>query len=118
LARLLVTCVLVCLFTVPGAYGIMIEAESMVASYDAGGTSIYIATCSAASGGRAVDGIDTPGDWIEVIIDVAGGGSFVDSIRSAGVAGIESDLTSTIVGAGSGGADLISSYHTMGLGIG
>jgi hypothetical protein len=118
LVRLLVTWIAVCLLAASGAYGIVIEAETMVASYNAGGSSIYITTCSGASGGQAVDGIDTPGDWIEVVIDLAGAGSYADSLRSAGLLDAESDLTSTVIGGGMGGADLVSSYHTSGLGIG
>jgi hypothetical protein len=118
LARSLMTLVTVCLFAISGAHGLVIEAESFVASYDAGGTSIYITACSGASGGRAVDGFDYPGDWIEVILDAAGAGSYADSLRSAGESGVESDLMSTVVNGGPGGVDLISTYHTTGMGIG
>ncbi len=100
------------------AQSIIIEAESYVASYDAGGVSIYITTCTGASGGYAVEGYDTPGDWIEVVLNMSDAGSFADSLRSAGELYEESDHQSTIFGAGPGGDDVISTYHTYGYGIG
>lgn len=97
---------------------IMIEAEDYVASHDIGGAVIQTVSCSAASGGEAVEGFDTPGEWIEVVLNVSHVGSYADWIRSAGLTGYESDLQSTVFGGGPGGADLVSTYHTVGLGIG
>ena len=63
---------------------IVLEAENYVASYNAGGYPIYVTYCSGASGGYAVDGYDTVGDWIElkVVLDLAG--AYDDTLRSAG----------------------------------
>jgi hypothetical protein len=97
---------------------IIIEAEDYIASNDIGGAVIQTVLCSAASGGEAVEGFDTPGEWIEVILNASHAGSFADWIRSAGLNNYESDLRSTIFGGGPGGADLVSAYHTVGLGIG
>ena len=97
----------------------LVEAESYVASYDAGGVSMYTTPCSGASGGYAVEGYDYPGDWIEVILNVPESGTFADSLRSASSpAGLECDHTSTIFGGGMGSQDLVSTFHTIGLGIG
>ena len=100
------------------AQAIIVEAESYVASNDIGGIVIYVTACSGASGGRAVEGFDTPGEWIEVVVNVPVAGSYADSIRSAGLLNYESDLGSTIFSGGPGGTDLNSAYHTLGMGIG
>jgi hypothetical protein len=119
LTRLTVAAVCVSLLAfATGADAIIVEAESYVASNNIGGTAIYVTACAGASGGRAVEGFDTPGEWIEVVLDVPGAGSYADSIRSAGRLDFESDLGSTIFGGGPGGIDITSSYHTIGLGIG
>jgi hypothetical protein len=97
----------------------IVEAESYVASHNAGGLSIYVTACSGASEGYAVEGYDYPGDWIEVILNMPETGTFADSLRSASTpTGIESDYASTIFAGGIGGQDLISAFHTVGLGIG
>lgn len=106
------------LVAVACAQAIIVEAESYVASNNTGGTVIYVTSCSGASGGMAVEGFDTPGEWIEVVVNVPAAGSYADSIRSAGLLNYESDLESTTFGSGPGGTDLTSAYHTLGLGIG
>jgi hypothetical protein len=119
LARLLVVAViLAALSSSAVAQSIIIEAESFVASHDEGGTAIYITSCGAASGGKAVEGYDYVGDWIEVVLNVGSAGSFTDSLQSAGLYLEESDHQSTVFGAGPVGEDLISTFHTIGEGIG
>jgi hypothetical protein len=63
---------------------IILEAEDYVAYFNAGGEPIYTVFCSGASGGLAVEGYDTVGDFIElrVILDMAG--SYDDTLRSGG----------------------------------
>lgn len=100
------------------AYCIVIEGETFVASQDLGGLPIAWTYCSGASGGKAVDGLDIPGEWIELVLETPDVGSFTDSLRSAGLLDEESDLRSTVVNGGPGGTDLVSSFHTVGLGIG
>jgi len=103
----------------PGlVFGFVLEAEDFVAFHDEGGVSIYIASCAAASGGFAVEGFDTIGDWIELSLTIPDAGSFADTLRSAGLLTEESEIKATYIGAGPGGADLSSTYHTLGLGIG
>ena len=99
------------------AQGIIVEAETFTASHNEGGNSILWVDCSAASGGRAVEGFDYPGDWIEVTLAIENG-SFTDKIRSAGLFDSTSSIRSTVFGAGPGGADLTSVFTTYGLGIG
>jgi hypothetical protein len=96
---------------------IILEAEDFTASHDEGGAVIQWVTCTAASGGKAVEGLDYPGDWIELTL-VIWNGSFCDSIRSAGLTDSASTLTSLVFGAGPAGGDLTSVYSTYGLGIG
>ncbi len=59
---------LLALATVPaaGALSVLVEAESYTDGYDMGGASIMSIACTSASGGLAVDGLDIPGEWIEV----------------------------------------------------
>lgn len=45
---------------------VVVEAESYVDSYDTGGASIMPVLCTSASEGYAVDGLDLPGEWIEL----------------------------------------------------
>lgn len=97
---------------------ILVEAENFVASYNAGGSSIAWVSCSGASGGRAVEGVDTVGDWIEIMVTVAETYGYADSLRSAGEYDVQSDLEMRIFGAYPGGGDVASAYHTIGQGIG
>ena len=45
---------------------IVIEAEDMIAFHDIGAYAIVFASCSSASGGYLVQGVDISGEWIEV----------------------------------------------------
>jgi hypothetical protein len=119
MVRLLVALFLILLLSLSAsAQTILIEAESYVAANDVGGVVIYKTSCSGASGGIAVEGFDYPGDWIEVILDVGENGSFEDFLRSGGYASTESDVQATIFGGGIMGEDLVSPFHTIGMGIG
>jgi hypothetical protein len=114
-----VVVVLIALACAPAyAASILIEAETFSAYNDLGGIMIYKPTCSGASGGMAADGIDVPGEWIEVQLSVAETGAYADSLRSAGNLNQESDLQITIFAGGIGGTDITSAYHTIGSGIG
>jgi hypothetical protein len=99
------------------AHDVLVEAEAFTASHNEGGSSILSVYCGAASGGMAVEGLDYPGDWIEVPLTIWNG-SFTDSIRSAGLLDSASTLGSVVIGAGPGGTDLASIFSTYGLGIG
>ena len=118
LSRLLVFACLIILGVGTAQADIRVEAENFVNHYDAGGLEIVWVSCSAASGGRAVEGFDTIGDWIEIAVNVPQTYIYVDSLRSAGLVGAESNVGLTIFGAEPGGADVTSGYHTIGLGIG
>jgi hypothetical protein len=99
------------------AQAMIIEAESYSAWHDEGGNTIGVVSCSAASGGQAVEGFDYPGDWIELVLTLGNNGSYADILRSAGVTGITSTLQSTVYGCGPSGGDLVSSFTTLGEGI-
>ena len=100
------------------AHDITIEAETYTNSFDAGGNTIDLVSCTAASGGWAVEGFDWPGDWIELSLTTPELGAYADTLRSAGLYGYESDLRLTIFNGSQGGENLISYYHPVGLGIG
>ncbi len=68
---------------------VRVEAEDMVAAGNLGGDDIRITTCSAASQGLAVDGLDREGEWLRVPLVLEEGGCLVDSLRSAGLLGLE-----------------------------
>ncbi len=108
----------VCLFVIPAVTrAITIEAETFVSSHNQGGLPIYLVSCSGASGGYAVEGFDHVGDWIQVAFSTSGSATYIDSLRSAGRLNEESDIRVTYLGSGPGGSDLISTFHTIGLGI-
>lgn len=98
-------------------HALTIEAENFISSHDEGGTQIYVVACSGASGGYAVEGFDYVGDWIELAFSTSGSATYVDSLRSAGLLGAQSDIRATYLGAGPGGTDLTSTFHTVGKGI-
>jgi hypothetical protein len=100
------------------ARAVTVEAENFIASYNAGGEEIYWLSCSGASGGRAVEGVDTAGDWIEIAVDIPETYGYADTLRSAGNTLEESNFQVTIPGACPGGGDASSTYHTVGMGIG
>ena len=116
--KVLLAACLVLLVWASAAPAIVVEAESFVGSYNVGGDPIAVVDCSGASGGKAVEGFDTAGEWIEVILNVPEPYAYVDSVRSAGYLQEETDLATTVFGAAPGGEDVISAYHLVGLGIG
>lgn len=118
LSRLLVFACLIVLGVGTAQADIVVEAENFVNHYNAGGLDIVWVSCSGASGGRAVEGFDTTGDWIEIAVNVPETYVYVDSLRSAGELDAESDIELKIFGAEPGGTDVTSGYHTIGLGIG
>ena len=119
MAKLLLTPLLVVLLcAAAGAQSILLEAEDYIASHNEGGSTIYPTQCGGASNGRAVEGFDYPGDWIELTLDLSENGAFEDSLRSGGLLLEESDIRSTVFAAGPSGEDQISAFHTIGDGIG
>ena len=115
--HLLVLAVICLSFGLASAQDILLEAEDFTASYNEGGNPILRVSCSGASGGLALEGLDYPGDWIELSLTIWNG-SFTDTIRSAGLLDSASVLRSTIFGADPFGNDLTSVFPTYGLGIG
>ncbi len=67
-----------------GAAGIRIEAEALTNAYNYSGATIFKTNCIGSSGGLAVDGMDFPGEWIEIPFTLNETAVFVDSLRSAG----------------------------------
>jgi hypothetical protein len=48
-----------------------------------GGDPITVVSCGAASGGRALEGLDETGDWVEFDFNLPAGAVLTDSIRCA-----------------------------------
>jgi hypothetical protein len=105
-------------FATANAQTIVVEAENYVTFSNKGGTTIYVTSCSGASGGLAVEGFDWVGDWIEVVVNIPEAGSYADSLRSAGLLSIASEIQSTVLNGEPGGGDHISTFNMVGLGIG
>jgi len=66
------------------AEDIRLEAENLLDSHNLGGTPIITKSCSAASGGLAMDGLDLDGEWLEFQLTVQEPLPFLVSVRSAG----------------------------------
>jgi hypothetical protein len=66
-----------------------IEAETYTGEADNGGGVIERWPCGAASAGYGVDGLDNPGDLIRIPLSLTEARTFSDSLRSAGLAGLE-----------------------------
>ena len=79
---------LAALFGVPAraclADGLRVEAENLTDFYNYSGTTIGTVSCSAASGRLAIQGVDFPGEWIEIPFTLTSAVAFVDSLRSSG----------------------------------
>ena len=118
LKSLLVMLALILLPASSYAHEIALEAEDYTGSFNTGGESIYVTACAGASGGYAVEGFDSPGDWIEVTLTTPQLGAYADTLRSAGLYGYESDMRITIMNGAEGGGDIESYYSPLGLGIG
>jgi hypothetical protein len=68
---------------------IRVEAENYTWSFNEGGEPICISTCDKTnSGGKAVDGVDFPGDWIEMDVSVPEPMLYRNSLCSAGDVGL------------------------------
>jgi len=61
-----------------------IEAEDCTAWGDLGGVSIFVGHCWGASGGKAVKGMDYPGDWITIPVTLGENTCLSDSLQDRG----------------------------------
>ena len=80
----LVLSISVFLASFASAAPIIVEAEDYVSSHNEGGEPITVTSCGGASGGYAVEGYDSTGDWIELRVTLAVAGTYEDILRSAG----------------------------------
>jgi hypothetical protein len=81
---------------------IQLEAENMAGAYNTGGTPIGMVSCAAARGALAVDGVDTPGEYIEWPLTLTQDLVFRDSLRTAGPTGVVRNFTIEFLPAGGG----------------
>jgi hypothetical protein len=72
------------------------EAETMTDSHDVGFTSIYVASRAAASGGKAVEGLDRMLEWIEIPMTFAQSGAYTVRLHHASKDGVQ--VTVTVLG--------------------
>jgi hypothetical protein len=96
---------------------ILLEGESYVASHDLGGYSIHIVSCQSASGGYAADGIDQPGEWIELDLTLAGTHGYAARLALQGWPDETSTLHLTLIPQAGGDAPTADFSHT-GSGVG
>lgn len=66
------------------AAGLRVEVEDLTTFYNYSGTTIGTVSCSGASGQFAIQGVDFPGEWIEIPFTLTSTVAFVDSLRSSG----------------------------------
>lgn len=67
-----------------GGEAFQVEIENFSDSFDMfGSTPISRESCSTASGGRAVAGLDRPGEWIEIPLSVPKSGVYNITVRYA-----------------------------------
>jgi len=98
---------------------VQLEAENMVASHNVGGGAIGYVSCGAARGGLAVDGVDTPGDYIEWPLTLAQDFVFRDSLRTAGSIGVVRQFAILFLPSGGGPPVAADTLITLpGAGIG
>jgi hypothetical protein len=57
------------------------EAESFTESHNVGGRDIGLVECAGASGQYVVTGIDTEGEWIEILVSVPEAGLYDVNLR-------------------------------------
>jgi hypothetical protein len=98
---------------------IPLEAEDMSGAHNAGGAAISYVGCTAARGGLAVDGVDSPGDYIEWPLSLAQDFVFRDSLRTAGAIGVVRQFAILFLPAGGGPPAASDTLVTLpGAGIG
>jgi hypothetical protein len=98
---------------------IKIEAESLTWSLNEGGDFISVGTCeTGASGGKFVIGVDYPGDWIEMNVNVPQPIFFRDSLISGGDVGLRRKFAILFLPAGGHGPIPATDTLTTGPGHG
>ena len=94
------------------------EAEDFVAYNDLGGYAILAVSCAVASQDTIVQGLDRPGEWIELSVPFEDSGFYKIEIGIQGFAGMNYDFRVTLFGAGPAGEDLRTEFQLTGAGIG
>ena len=96
----------------------IVEAEDYIAFNDIDGYIIAVVSCAAASNGLIVQGLDFPGEWIELSVNFPQSGFYEVQVGIQGLLGMEYELRTTIQGAGPQGEDLRAEFNYVGQGIG
>ena len=76
------------LATPAGAEDQRLEADDVYTWGNLGGITIQKVSCDGALNGRAIDGLDVPGEWIQWHLTLTEPFCFVDSLHSAGTTGV------------------------------
>jgi hypothetical protein len=109
---------LVCTFSARGQGVIAIEGESYFNHRDHGGGMIRISYCSAASGHYIVDGIDSPGDWIDLELSLPFTGCLDDLIGCQGYYNYTSTIQMSVIDPATSEEILTSDFVLTGQGTG
>jgi hypothetical protein len=94
-----------------------VEGEDYTSFSNLGGYDITEGFCSNASGSFYAFGIDVPGEWIQLPINVLKPGCYDSWILAQGFHDVRSDLKMTVFGAGPGGEDVTAYYEVIGQGL-
>lgn len=116
-------CLALAVCLAPGIAGaetvFQLEAESLSGMLNLGGNPIALASCTAARGGLAVDGVDYVGDYIEWPLTLEEDFVFRDSLRTAGGTGVVRQFAILFLPLGGGEPAAAETLTTpAGLGIG
>jgi hypothetical protein len=101
-----------------GAEPIEFEGEDYTGSFDLGGYPIARAFCAGASNMHVAHGIDLPGEWIEIPVNILEAGCYDSWVRVQGFPDVTSTLRMTFIDAGPSGEDLTAEYTYAGQGAG
>lgn len=95
-----------------------VELEEYSSSFDGDGSqeTIQSVGCSSASNGAAVYGLDVPGEWIEVTVDVPEDGTYRPHLQYASRVGANISLRMAMNGCGS--STTVDFLLTKGTGLG
>ena len=95
-----------------------VEGETFGEFYDLGGLFIQVESCAHASGGYVADGIDLPGEWIELVTYLPMSRCFEDSIAVQADEDHIIDLRMTVFDYAHEDVMLTSDFTLVGAGIG
>ncbi len=97
---------------------IRIEGETFVASHNTGGFNIGVAFCGSASGYYVADGIDQPGEWIELALTLPANTIYTARLAVQGWPGEFNILQLEFLPAAGAGSRSSTEFRFTGIGVG